>query len=61
VRVRRQICSRLGFLGVELDNALNDGAVADADVSPAGAPVRIAVIRAREELVAARAARELLA
>jgi acetate kinase len=60
-RVRRQICSRLGFLGVELDNALNDGAVADADVAPAGASVRIALIRAREELVAARAARELLA
>jgi acetate kinase len=59
--VRRQICSRLGFLGLELDNALNDGAVADADVSLAGARVRIAVIRAREELVAARAARELLA
>jgi len=50
----------LGLLGLELDNVLNDAAVADADVSRAGAAVRIAVIRARKELVAARAARELL-
>jgi len=59
-RVRREVCARLGFLGLELDNALNEAAVADVDVSPAGAAVRIAVIRAREELIAARAARELL-
>jgi acetate kinase len=59
-RVRAEVCSRLGFLGVDLDLDRNRGATPDADVSSAGSAVRVAVIRAREELVAARAARALL-
>jgi acetate kinase len=58
--VRRLVCERLGFLGVELDGALNDSAEPDADVSPPGGAVRVAVVRAREDLVAARAARRVL-
>jgi acetate kinase len=57
--VRRLVCERLGFLGVELDDALNDSAEPDADVSSGGA-VRVAVVRAREDVVAARAARRVL-
>ncbi len=60
-RVRREVCGHLAFLGVELDEAANDDAEADADIEKAGSPVRVAVIRAREELVAARAVRALLA
>ena len=60
-RVRRQICGHLGFLGVDVDHAANDRANTDADIGTAGAHVRVAVIRAREELVAARATRTLLA
>ena len=60
-RVRREVCGRLAFLGVELDEAANRDAEADADIGKAGSRVRIAVIQAREELVAARAARALLA
>jgi acetate kinase len=60
-RVRADVCARLGFLGVELDAERNATAQPDADVSPDGSTVRVAVIRAREELVAARAARALLA
>ena len=52
---------RLGFLGVELDREANAGAVPDADVSGEGAAVRVYVIKAREELVIARAVRTLLA
>jgi acetate kinase len=58
--VRRLVCERLAFLGVEVDRALNDSADPDADVSPPGSPVRVAVIHAREDVVAARAARRVL-
>jgi acetate kinase len=51
--VRAAVCKRLGFLGVELDAA--------AEVAPPGSHVRVVVLRAREDLVAARAARKLLA
>jgi acetate kinase len=57
--VRERVCGRLGFLGVEVDPALNGGD-GDRDVAAAGSPVRVAVIRAREELVAARAARAVM-
>ena len=57
-RVRREVCGRLAFLGVELDDAANDEAEPDADIGRAR--VRVVVLRAREELVAARAVRELL-
>src|SRR6266516_1923154 len=58
-RVRRDVCAHLGFLGVELDEARNDHAEPDAELGRPGA-VRVVAIRAREELVAARAARALL-
>ena len=58
-QVRERVCGRLGFLGVGLDPELNAGD-GDRDIAAAGSPVRVAVIRAREELVAARAARELM-
>jgi acetate kinase len=54
------VCARLGFLGVALDEERNAHAEPDCDVSVDGAGVRTHVIRAREELVAARAARALL-
>jgi acetate kinase len=58
--VRAEICARLAFLGVELDPAANERAEPDADVATAASRVRVVVLRAREDLVAARAARELL-
>jgi acetate kinase len=59
--VRAEICGRLGFLGVELDPAANEHAQPDAEVAPPGSPVRVVVLHAREDVVAARAARTLLA
>ena len=59
-RVRADVCSRLRFLGVELDAQRNATAQPDVDVSAEASAVRVSVIRAREELVAARAARALL-
>ena len=58
--VREQVCGRLGFLGVELDLEENGRAQPDATISAAGSPVQVRVVRAREDIVAARAARELI-
>ena len=59
--VRERVCAFLEFLGADLDAERNGAAVPDCDIATAESPVRILVIRAREELVAARAARKLLA
>jgi acetate kinase len=59
--VRQRVCERLAFLGVEVDRSRNDAAEPDADVAADGSPVRVLAIRAREDVVAARAARAVLA
>jgi acetate kinase len=56
-RVRAHVCGHLGFLGVELDDEANEHANPDCVVSRGA--VAVHVIKAREELVAARAARAL--
>jgi acetate kinase len=58
--VRKNICARLGLLGVELDSGLNTATIPDADVAAVDSPVRVWVVRAREDVVAARAARSVL-
>jgi len=58
--VRRDVCGRLGFLGVELDAEANAAAVPDADIDAPGAAVRVVVLHAREDVVAARVARLVL-
>ena len=56
--VRARVCARLGFLGVDVDPALNERAAPDAEIAREGSPVRVVVLGAREDVVAARAARE---
>ncbi|MGH3023963.1 MAG: acetate/propionate family kinase [Gaiellaceae bacterium] len=58
--VRERACARLSFLGVELDGFLNAEASPDCDVAGPGSAARVLVLRAREELIAAREARRLL-
>jgi acetate kinase len=58
--VRERVCTRLGFLGVELAPGANATAQPDADVASSSSRVRVHVLRAREELVIARCARQLL-
>lgn len=58
--VRECVCARLGFLGLELDQRRNRAAEPDCDVATSESVGRIVVVRAREELVAARAARAVL-
>jgi acetate kinase len=57
---RASICSRLGLLGVELEPGLNTGARPDARISSESSRVRVDVIEAREDVIAARAARALV-
>jgi acetate kinase len=58
--VRERVCERLGFLGVELDPDANREARPDADVSLGGSAVPVWIVHAREDAIAARAARRLL-
>ncbi|HET7555612.1 MAG TPA: acetate/propionate family kinase [Gaiellaceae bacterium] len=58
--VRERVCARLGHLGVRLDPAANADARPDADVAVEDSEVRIWVVHAREDVVAARAARKLV-
>jgi acetate kinase len=57
--VRAGICARLAFLGVELDEAANESAKPDADISSARSKVRVVILKAREEIMIARAVRAL--
>jgi acetate kinase len=58
--VRDRTCRSLAFLGVTLDRSANAAAELDCDVASTDSRVRVLVVGAREDLVAARAARELL-
>jgi acetate kinase len=54
--IRRTVCERLRFLGIELDAAANAAAVPDVDINVSGSAVRVVALHAREDVVAARAA-----
>jgi acetate kinase len=58
--VRAEVCGRLGHLGVDLDPDANEAAQPDVTVSAPASTVQVVVLRAREDVVAARAARRLL-
>ena len=58
--IRAAVCERVAFLGVELDATRNASAEPDADLASSASRARVLVVRAREELVAARAARVAL-
>jgi acetate kinase len=58
--VRGRVCSKLDFLGVAIAPSANGDAVADVDISEPEADTRVWVVHAREDVVAARAARRAL-
>jgi acetate kinase len=58
--IRIDICRRLGFLGLELDERANAAAEPDAELATIESAVRVWVVHAREDVVAARAARTVL-
>jgi acetate kinase len=57
--VRSDVCRRLAYLGVELDEEANAAAEPDSDIAAQGSAVRVVVVRTREELVIAREVRAL--
>jgi acetate kinase len=63
-RIRRDVCGRLDFLGVELDESANESAnetaAGEATVSAPGSTVAVHVVQAREDVVIARAVRSAL-
>ena len=59
--VRRRAADGLGFLGVSLDPGRNGAGSGDRDIGSDGAPVRMLVVAAREDLEIARQVRELMA
>jgi acetate kinase len=61
-RLRADGCRGLEFLGVAVDDAANErrDGIADRLVSPAGAPVAVAVVTAREDVEIARQVRKVL-
>src|SRR5260221_479509 len=52
--VRKATCSKLSFLGVQLDDGKNSAAKPDAEVSSPASKVRVLVIRAQEDWPIAR-------
>ena len=57
--LRARVCSQLGFLGLHLDDARNNAAVPDQDISAPDSEVKALVIRAQEEWQIARECRRL--
>jgi acetate kinase len=58
--VREEACSGLGFLGVKLAQAANAAVAGDAEVTAPGAPVRVLVVEAREDIEIAHQVRGVL-
>ncbi|MGZ4411759.1 MAG: acetate/propionate family kinase, partial [Gaiellaceae bacterium] len=58
--IRARASSGLGFLGIAIDPAGNEGAEPDAEIGAFGATVRTFAIRAREDLQIAHEVRGLL-
>ena len=58
--LRAEVCHWLEFIGVRLDEVKNASVTLDADVSRPDSPVRVLVIRTREDLVVARETNALI-
>ena len=58
--LRRDVCNRLRFLGIELDTQHNTNCQLDANVAAHGSAVQVLVLHTREDLMIARQCRELI-
>jgi acetate kinase len=59
--IRKQVCEKLRYLGVELDRAANETCEPDADVATPASKARTLVIATREDLTIMRETRPLVA
>ena len=58
--IRKRVCEKLGYLGLELDQAANETCKPDADISMPASKARILVIATREDLTIMRETRRLV-
>jgi acetate kinase len=59
--IRKRVCEKLKYLGVEMDPAANENCQPDADIATPSSTVRILVIATREDLTIMRETRRLVA
>jgi acetate kinase len=59
--IRKQVCEKLKYLGLELDPAANENCKPDADIGTLVSKARILVIATREDLTIMRETRRLVA
>ena len=58
--IRKRVCEKLKYLGLELDRAANENCKPDADISMPASTARILVIATREDLTIMRETRRLV-
>lgn len=58
--IRKRVCEKLKYLGLEVDPAANETCESDADISMPASKARILVIATREDLTIMREARRLV-
>lgn len=58
--LRRDVCTQLAFLGIELDATRNEQCQPDIDIAASVSTVRVLVLHTREDLMIARQCHELL-
>jgi acetate kinase len=61
VEIRKRVCEKLKYLGLDLDPAANEDCQPDADIGTPSSRVRILVIATREDLTIMRETRRLVA
>jgi acetate kinase len=58
--IRKRVCEKLKYLGLDLDRAANDTCKPDADIAKPASTARILVIATREDLTIMRQTRQLV-
>jgi len=59
-KIRKWVCEKLKYLGLEIDSAVNENCRPDADIATAASSARILVIATREDLAIMRETRRLV-
>jgi acetate kinase len=59
-KIRKWVCEKLKYLGLEIDSAANENCHPDADIATAASTARILVIATREDLAIMRETRRLV-
>jgi acetate kinase len=60
VEIRKRVCEKLKYLGLELDRAANETCKPDADIAKPASTTRVLVIATREDLTIMRETRRLV-